>query len=313
MAWNTNPCTGRIATAALGLIVAFWLTSCGSGSGQGLDENGNIPQPAADNDPVGGGDTGGGAASGNPDATVNWLQANVFGGVCTQCHTGAGAPLGVDWSSISSTCSNVGRASGEIPSMLEVKSGDPAGSYVVWKVEGHGPDGEAIVGSQMPLSNPPLSTETIQNLKDWISDGTPGCQSSSQSASGDKGGDVGIVLAVDSPRSGEPGWPDVWQAALQDCEVCHSLEPLHPECSTTMQCPPAGVVLGRDDYDLVVNGYTVNPFDPSGSRLWQSVTTTDPARRMPLGLAPLNDVQQELILEWIRTGARYCSDEQSCR
>lgn len=304
---------GRLATALLAFLI-LCQASCGSGSGQGLDESGGIPQPPSgnDNDPAGT-DTGGGPASGNPDATLSWLQANVFGGVCTQCHTGAGAPLGVDWSSASASCANIGRASGEIPSMLEVKSGDPAGSYLVWKVEGQGPGGEAIVGSQMPLSNPPLSTDTIKNLKDWISDGTPGCQSSSQSIASDKATESGIVQATGADDTGAPGWGEVWHGALRDCVVCHSLEPVHPDCSTTLQCPPAGIVLGRDDYELVVNGYTVNPFDPAGSRLWQSVTSADPNRRMPLGMEPLGDMQLELILEWIRTGAPDCPEGQSCQ
>jgi mono/diheme cytochrome c family protein len=102
----------------------------------------------------------------------------VFGGVCSQCHTGAGAPFGVDWSSPDATCGNLVRFSGEKPELLEVESGNPDRSYVVWKIEGQGPNGEPIELAQMPLANPPLSAEAIQNIRDWIGDGTPGCQAS---------------------------------------------------------------------------------------------------------------------------------------
>lgn len=158
-----------------GLAALSLTAACGPGSGQGLDENGN-PLSLTDgvDQTIDDGNQGGGA-SGNPNATLAWVQANVFGGVCTQCHTGAGAPLGVDWSSESATCDNVGRPSGEKFGMVEIDSGDPAASYLIWKLEGEGPNQEPIVLEPMPLNNPPLAPETIQNIKDWIADGTPGC------------------------------------------------------------------------------------------------------------------------------------------
>ncbi len=158
------------------------LAGCGAGNGQGLDENGDLQTAESPTViVVGGGNTGntggGGSAnlSGNPNATLTWVQSNVFGGVCTQCHTGAGAPLGVNWSTETDTCDNIGRVSGELGPMLEVDSGRPDESYLVWKLEGAGPNGEAIVGAQMPLNNPALSPDAIQNIRDWIADGTPGC------------------------------------------------------------------------------------------------------------------------------------------
>ena len=167
---------------AAGVVATMALSSCGGGSGQGLDESGNLQalqvvDVGGGNTNTGGDNTGGGTTtlSGNPNATLAWVQSNVFGGVCTQCHTGASAPLGVNWSTETDTCDNIGRASGEISSMLEVASGLPDDSYLVWKLEGAGPNGEAIVGAQMPLNNPALSTDAIQNIRDWIADGTPGC------------------------------------------------------------------------------------------------------------------------------------------
>lgn len=168
-----SPETSQIPFALIFGLVALLSAGCGPGSGQGLDEGGNLltsppppgaPPPGAPPPP-----------SGNPNATLAWVQSNVFGGVCSQCHTGAGAPFGVNWSSATNTCANVGRQSGEIATLKEIESGNPAASYVIWKVEGEGPAGEPIVPGRMPLNNPPLTADTIQNMRDWIADGVPGC------------------------------------------------------------------------------------------------------------------------------------------
>ena len=82
----------------------------------------------------------GGGSSGNGDATLAWLQSNVFGSVCSQCHIGAAVPMGVDWSSETASCANVGRSSGEVPALMEVASGNALASYVIWKVAGAGPN-----------------------------------------------------------------------------------------------------------------------------------------------------------------------------
>ena len=95
----------------------------------------------------------------------------------SQCHTGASPAFGLDWSSTANTCANVGRPSVQIPTLNEITAGNPATSYVIWKVEGQGPLGEPIAPQtvRMPMANPALAPETIQNMKDWIADGVPGC------------------------------------------------------------------------------------------------------------------------------------------
>lgn len=305
------PKTFRTLFARLLICLAALLLSsgCGPGSGQGLDENGN---------PIGDGPGGGGGASGNPNATLAWVQANVFGGICTQCHTGAAAPMGVNWSSAADSCANVGRSSGEMPPMVVIDAANPATSYLIWKVDGAGPNGEAIVGARMPLSNPPLTAETIQNMRDWIADGTPGCQT---------GQSTGLAHSVPTkfemlpgdidPRGGSTypvgSWMYVWQQTLQICATCHSLIPSNPRCSTDLQCPPHGVVLGADNYFGVVDGYTVAPFDPDGSNLWRRLTEDDPHKRMPFGLAPLTQGQLNTILNWITDGAPFCPENEVCQ
>jgi len=177
MSYVPTTCNSPIAMFLVGVCAVALSAGCEPGNGQGLDENGNLITGSDDGDgDDGGGGGGGGGASGNPNATLAWVQSNVFGGVCSQCHTGAGAPFGVDWSSSEATCDNLLRASGQKPELMEIDPGNPERSYVIWKVEGQGPSGEPIELAQMPLANPALTVETIQNMRDWIADGTPGCQ-----------------------------------------------------------------------------------------------------------------------------------------
>jgi hypothetical protein len=281
-----------------GLLLS--LSACGPGDGQGLDADGNLLTDASAADSgVGGGDLPPGA-SGNPNATLAWVQTNVFGGVCTQCHTGAGAPLGVDWSTESATCANVGRASGEKPELEEVDSANPAGSYVVWKIEGAGPSGEAIVGEQMPLANPPLSAAAIKNISDWIGDGTPGCGNARPGPDSAAGKSVAGAGGFAYP---EGTWPYVWEHSLRLCSTCHSLAPSHPQCVVGFECPPRGLVLDADNYYGLFDGTTLVPFDLEASRLWIRVSRDEPEPRMPLGYPPLTEAQLEIIRNWILDGA----------
>lgn len=293
------------------------LIGCGAGSGQGLDENGNLLIDSTGATDTTGDDTGGtpgGPLSGNPNATLAWLQANVFGGVCSQCHTGAGAPLGVNWSSEADSCANVGRASGEISSLMEVDSGRPDQSYLIWKVEGAGPNGEAIVAAPMPLNNPPLSPEAIQNMRDWIADGTPGCTTpSAVRAVASNGVQSDSSEGFDTHTAAPAGsWMHVWDETLRTCSLCHSLTPASSRCSIDLECPPNGIVLTADNYYGVVDGNTVAPFDLERSILWNRVNEPDPEKRMPLGFEALSQDQLDILSSWIEGGARYCPENTVC-
>lgn len=159
------------ASLIVGLLALLLCAGCGPGTGQGLDQDGNLPTQSSGAAAGGGAGAGGGAPSGNPGATLAWVQGNVFVPICSLCHTGGtSAPQGVDWTA-SHICANVGRQSGEVSTLKEIESGNPDASYMIWKVEGR----VSIVGGQMPLNLPPLTPSTIQNLRDWIADGVPGC------------------------------------------------------------------------------------------------------------------------------------------
>ena len=283
------------------LSVFLVINGCGAGSGQGLDENGNLLSAATGGETQTdtGGDTGGdsgGASSGNQNATLAWVQTNVFGGVCSQCHTGASAPLGVNWSTESDTCANIDRVSGEISELMEVNSGNPEASYVIWKLNGAGPNGETIVGEQMPLSNPALSDDTIKNISDWISDGTPGCTASKS-----------------SDQSYSPGsWSEVWNETLRVCTLCHSTTPASPSCSNDLECPPKGLVLTEDNYFGVVDGRIVVPFDPESSILWDRINTDGRQSALPSEHPVLTQNKLKIIQHWIEGGALFCPEDQVC-
>lgn len=300
--------TSSIVRLALAAALLSVLSACGPGSGQGLDADGNLSINATDSgDDVGGGGDILPGASGNPSATLSWVQSNVFGGVCSICHSGASAPMGVDWSSESATCSNINRSSGEIPSLMEIDSGNPGNSYVVWKIENSGPNGEDIVGVQMPMSNPPLGADAIQNIKDWIGDGTPGCTTprpagkpSLSSADEQQSTVPGNTLGAPYP---EGSWMHVWESSLRLCSTCHSRTPSNRSCMGELECPPAGLVLTTDNYYGLFGGTMVVPFDPDASVLWQRIVGADNRPRMPLGYPPLNEDQQLIIHNWIQDGA----------
>ena len=200
--------------------------------------------------------------------------------------------------------------------MLVIESGNPAGSYVIWKVEGAGPNGEAIVGARMPLSNPPLTAEAIRNMWDWIADGTPGCPIQQAPGFVDSYATKPGAPGGADPQGGSTytvgSWMHVWHETLQVCATCHSIIPANPRCLADLQCPPNGVVLGMDNYFGVVDGTTVAPFDPDGSNLWRRLTEDDPERRMPFGLAPLTRAQLNIIQDWITDGAPFCPENEVC-
>lgn len=130
------------------------LTSCGGGSGEGLDSNGRPLPPGG----------GGGEAALTPDLAS--IQSHVFTPICTACHAGGSAPQGLHLDEANAYTMLVGVPSNESPSVLRVKPGDPDNSYIIQKLEGH-----AAVGARMPFGGPYLDDATIAVIRQWITNG----------------------------------------------------------------------------------------------------------------------------------------------
>src|SRR6195256_6307592 len=111
--------SGARALVALG---AALLAAC-AGNGEGLDATGQ---------PLG---SGGGAP---PPLTADFqsIEDNVFTPVCVRCHSGAGAPQGLQLDAAHSYALLVGVASVEDPSLARVKAGVPDSRYLVLKLQG---------------------------------------------------------------------------------------------------------------------------------------------------------------------------------
>lgn len=137
------------------------LVGCGAGSGEGLDNQG-LPLDSNPNNNPGNEQPG--------SVTLTTLQTNIFGAICSRCHTGASAPHGLRLDSEENSYAFlVGHVSEEMPDMLRVKPGKPDESYMVKKIEGD----PSIVGNRMPLGGPYLSQEQIASIRDWITNGAP--------------------------------------------------------------------------------------------------------------------------------------------
>jgi hypothetical protein len=138
--------------ALLCAAFAACLSAC-AGKGTGLDQGGRPLPP-------------GGSGGGTLAADFDSIQQNVFTPICTACHAGSNAPQGLHLDAANSYAQLVGVPSVEQPSILRVAVGDPDGSYIIQKLEGH-----AATGAQMPFGGPPLPAATIAVIRQWISAG----------------------------------------------------------------------------------------------------------------------------------------------
>lgn len=143
----------RELPGAWGCAAAVLLAACGGGSGEGLDSSGRPLAP--------------GAGTGGPlNASFVSIQEQVLTPLCTVCHAGSAAPVGLRLDASSSYSALVGVASGEVPALMRVAPGRPDDSYLVQKLEGH-----AAVGARMPLGGPYLDATTLAIIRQWITAG----------------------------------------------------------------------------------------------------------------------------------------------
>lgn len=138
---------------ALACAIGGLATGCGGGSGEGLDSSGRPLVP-------------GGGNAGPLVATFASIQDHVFTPICTVCHAGSAAPVGLRLDAGNSYRALVSVASGEVSSLLRVAPGRPNDSYLIQKLEGH-----AAVGARMPFGGPYLDDATIGVIRQWIAAG----------------------------------------------------------------------------------------------------------------------------------------------
>lgn len=144
MTWST--CLKTIAITG----AAAALSACGSGDGGG------------------GGDDGGAGGTGPTTLEPDFesILTEVLEPLCTACHIGATAPLGLRLDAANAYALLVGVSSVQQPSLLRVDPGNPDDSYLIRKLEG-----TAAVGGQMPLDGEPLPQADIDVIRQWILDG----------------------------------------------------------------------------------------------------------------------------------------------
>jgi hypothetical protein len=150
-----NPMRRFIARPKTLLLSILALLVAGCDGGDGTGESPSPPPPPPPPPPAFG-------------ANFSEIQENVFTPNCATsgCHLGAGAPQGLILDEANSYGLLVDVASMEDPSILRVEPGDPDNSYLIQKLEG-----TATVGDQMPLGGTPLSQDTIDIIRQWITEG----------------------------------------------------------------------------------------------------------------------------------------------
>ena len=166
----------RARHSRLALFAVAVVAAC-TGSGVGLDANGNPIQPGGGGEPL------------TPD--FKSIQDNVFTPICTKCHIGSGAPQGLQLDAAHSYSLLVGVPSTEQPSVLRVKPGDPDNSYMVQKIEG----APGISGVRMPFGGPYLPQSTIDVIRTWITNGAQQSATATQHH-------AGFAVEVTSPEEG---------------------------------------------------------------------------------------------------------------
>ncbi|MEX1364312.1 MAG: hypothetical protein AB1Z98_14395, partial [Nannocystaceae bacterium] len=181
--------------------------------------------------------------------------------------------------------------------LLELKAGDPWGSYLLQRLQGNVP------GSPMPLANQPLSAAEVVAIACWI-EGTDEPEGDSPYASIDYDG---------CGYAAEFGEPDPDSGATFSGHVQPILD---ARCATAgchgTMAPAAGLDLTADvardnlfapsiqNPDIPL----VTPGNPTNSYLMTKLTGDGFAgQQMPLGAAPLSDAELDIVRLWISYGA----------
>ncbi len=100
------------------------------------------------------------------------VHSEILGPRCalSGCHTGTGAPFGLDLSSVTSASVRLIEVpSSEVPTYLRVDPGNPTDSYLYMKLVGD----PRILGDPMPAAGGGLNAAELTLIHDWIANGAP--------------------------------------------------------------------------------------------------------------------------------------------
>jgi hypothetical protein len=181
------------------VVTSMFLLIAGcAGNGEGLDANGR---------PI----TGDGTVSIPLTADFQSIQDNIFTPICSVCHVGAGAPMGLRLDAANAYNMLVGVPSTEEPSIMRVKPGDPASSYIIQKLQGIAP------GARMPDGGPYLTADTVAFIQQWITNGAPPAAAAAATQAAEKFAVVSVVPDGSEPLRQSP--PQIMVAFNQDLDV----------------------------------------------------------------------------------------------
>ena len=106
----------------------------------------------------------------DPSATFSRVQSQIFTPSCalSGCHAGSAPKRGMDLSA-GAAYSMIVRVASVESTRLRIAPGDPAGSYMVSKIQGD----STISGGRMPFGGPYLPPDKEKPLVDWVRRGAP--------------------------------------------------------------------------------------------------------------------------------------------
>lgn len=207
--------------------------------------------------------------------------APVLAGRCAICHRGEGAPLGLKLDGLEGLLA--GSRSGPV-----VVAGDPAGSELVRRIKG-------ASLPRMPMTGPPfLSDAEIAMIERWVAQGL-------------QAGAAATAIPAATPARPAPGEPvtylHVAPILATRCAKCHTGQGLMGPAPEGYRLTSYEATLAAADRARVVPGH------PDASELVRRIRGQ--ARpRMPFDGPPyLDDAEVELVVEWIRQGARNSAAE----
>lgn len=200
--------------------------------------------------------------------------AEILNERCVKCHSGGGAPLGLELDSLAGLKS--GSWNGSV-----ARPGNPQESELIRRIKG-------ISEPRMPFDGPPyLDDAEVALIEQWVAAGMP---------------------AGDEPPAGPQARPvpgpgeavlfaDVEPIIQQRCIKCHSDKSI-------LGAPPEGLRLTSRELILAGGGrMVVVPGNPGGSELARRIRGQS-RPRMPFDGPPfLDEDQVRLIVDWIAQGA----------